>query len=359
MSIGFNVHPGVKDEQRLLDFVNRTRPRWMLFMNNMSLAERAKAISPGTNIIYRDWQPDGAWTNHQNPQDFLDYTQRLLGDRPFYAYVDNEVGLKPEWYSSLIDKNEKTTKLEIVVANISVGTPEFQEWKHPAVSNLIKKIADNRDRIVLGMHEYGHVLVTSGLQDQNYSFAVADWPREILRSKNNFHIGRFKALIDAHPNLPYRIVITEHGWDTLGDMKSRQTLYGAFETSYGWTNCVPYWQKIYGSGLDVAQFMALQVGYADKIIYPYGDGRVECQLLYCYGAVDRKWMPFDFEPNRSFIGYLEDLNSVPVPKPTPPTPVPVPIPEPPIPDDATEPMPPITKLDEFKADLKNYIDKWK
>lgn len=323
-------------------------------MDAMSLADRIKEASPYTNIIYRNWQPDGSWTSHKNPQDFLDYTQRLLGGRDFYAYTDNEYGLQPRWNTELIDKNRLTTKLKLSVANISVGTPEFAEWKNPEVATLVRKIADNRDRVILSTHEYGHVLVTSGLQDQSYTFPIADWPREILKGKNNYHIGRFKALVDAYPDLPIRIVITEHGFDTLGDMQQRQTPYGVFSTSYGWENCVQYWKKIYGSGLDVAQFMALQIGYADKVIYKYGDV-VEGQLLYCYGAVDAKWKPFDFEPNKDFIGYLEALNANGTPVP------PVVIEEPPVvPDDDTIPMPPVVDaLAKFKTYLKSAIDNYK
>lgn len=350
MSIGFNVHNGVKDEPRLVEFYRKTKPRWGLFMNNMSLAQRVKDASPTTNIIYRDYQPDGAWINHSNPQDYIDYTQRLLAGHDFYGYVDNEVGLNPKWYSALIDKNRATANLNLVIGNISVGTPEFAEWKNPDVKALVQKIADNRNHIVLGMHEYGHILMTSGLQDNNWIFPVADWPREILRSKNNYHIGRFKALVDEYPNLPIRIVMTEHGWDDLPDMKTRQSPYGVFPSSYGWTNCVQAWRKIYGSGLDIGQFMALQVGYADKIIYPYGGNRVEGQLLYCYGTNDNRWKPFDLEPNVDFMTYLEALNTEVPATPTPTIP--------PVGNDDTQPIPVITDLQKFKNDLKFYIDNW-
>lgn len=311
--VSFNFHgQGIKNEPRMIKYFTDAQPAWALCMDALGTADKMHNASPNTNLIYRKYVPDGAWYNH-DPVDFLEFMQHELAGRPYWAYVDNEVGLNPPWYTKLIQRNKLYKQpLNIVLPNISTGTPEFVEWKKQDVKDLLFLMADNRDNIVFGGHSYGHVLLNSGFQDQHFVVAKKDWIKTIDPKKNNFHIGREKALFDLYPNLALRMVLTEFGWDTLTDMM------WWLITSYGWRNCVQWWKQMYGNDVDINQLMFDQIVHA--ITYQL-DKRVEAVMLYCYGHVDPKWFSFDFE-GTGLVDLIEAYRPVTPPaQPPPPPPV--------------------------------------
>lgn len=331
--ISFNFHgQGIKNEPRMLQYFRNAQPAWALCMDALGSADKMHDASPNTNLIYRKYVPDGAWYNH-DPIDFLEFMQHELNGRPYWTYVDNEVGLNPSWYTRLIQKNKLYKQpLKIVVTNISTGTPEFAEWKKPDVKELLFLMADNRDNIVMGQHQYGHVLLNSGFQDQHYVINPKEWIKTIDPKKNNFHIGREKALFDVYPNLSLRIVLTEFGWDTLSDMM------WWLNTSYGWRNCIQWWKQFYGNNIDVNLIMFDQIVHA--ITYQL-DRRVEAAMLFCYGHVDPKWSSFDFE-GTGLVDMIENYKPINLPPPPP-----------------TLPPTSVDRLPAFLAELQVLIGKYR
>lgn len=312
-TISFNIHAqggGVVNPNRLLRWHRENRPNWSLVMDNLGYALDIADASPATNVIHRDYTPDGAWFNH-TPEDYLKWQKaRFAGlNANLWGYVDNEAGVRPDWYIELIEKN-KSYKQHIVIGNWSVGTPEPKDFNDPQVRRLLELTAEQREYIVLGLHEYGHGQLTSGYQDQHYWPYNGSWPTSVAPQHNNFHVGRYKFLVDKFPKLPIRMVITEHGWDTLRDM------VWWYPKSKGWQDAADIWRQMWGSDVNVVQTALQQLEYANNVIYRYTNN-VEGQLLFTYGHVGDNWFKHDTERlGEEFLQGLTKINTagtVPIP----------------------------------------------
>lgn len=295
MSIFYNIRAQfVQDEPYLVDLISKHKPAWALVMDGRGLALKLKAASPSTNIIHRTW-PDDGLQYVGSPTDWLNKKTEELKDTGLWAYTVNEIGIQPEWHIELIKlAASRNWPINLVIGNMSVGTPaNIDEWKSPKVLELLKLLDLYRDHVVLGFHEYAHGVITSGFQDKQFETVRTLWPVKVDPAKNNWHVGRFKFCVDAAITAgikPPRIVITEHGFDNLGDMVGK--LPGG-----GWRTLWNYWKSLWGS--EPVDAYAYQLDYAQKVAYAYG-GVVEGQLIFQYGAKESGlWNAFDVEAARS------------------------------------------------------------
>lgn len=281
----------VADKARLVDLTRQHKPKWALVMDDLALARDMQTASPGTNVIVRFW-PDDGLQYLGSPEDFLARKQHEVGlHTNLWVYTTNEPGFSDEivdWHIRVIELNRQLGRpFKLVIMNLSVGTPEPGDWLRPNAQKLLRLLDEEREHVVLGLHEYFHGVVTAGLQGVHYNLDYQNWPTTIDPNKPNWLVGRFMFLVKACQQLgvkPPRMVITEYGADSIG------TWEGWFKPNGGWQALAGFWQKF--MNMSTVDAYLLNLLYPLRVIYP---GLVEAALIFQYGAKSPRWASYNVE----------------------------------------------------------------
>jgi hypothetical protein len=294
--IGWNIHAqGVKDKATLRQRVAQMRPRWLVVMDDAGLARLLKADSPTTNVIVRDWQPDGHWAIHRSPEAFIaDVRSRYSADDigKLWFYVDNEVGLNADYNIRLVELNAQHSQpLNLVIVNASVGSIEPREWEADNGRKLLALADQHRKHIVIGLHDayfMGNPVIL--WNDTVTDLPIAQWPRKRDSGKGNWLVGRHewavRAIRGSHP--PPRFVMTEAGPESITAVEK----YIGGKLEGGWRRQVDYWRDKWNLGAEEAVYHAFY--YMTQV--QYRDTPVEGVCWYCYGHNgDQRWYWYDCE----------------------------------------------------------------
>jgi hypothetical protein len=294
--IGWNIHAvGVKDRATLRQRVAQMRPRWLVVMDDAGLARLLKEDSPTTNVIVRDWQADGHWAIHRSPEAFIAdvrsrYSAADIGK--LWFYVDNEVGLNPDYNIRLIELNAQYAQpLNLIIINASVGSIEPREWEAENGRKLLALADKHRKHIVIGLHDaYFMGNPTVLWNDIVTDLPIAQWPRKRDSGKGNWLIGRHewavRAIRGSHP--PPRFVMTEAGPESI--TAAEKYIGGKLEG--GWRRQVDYWRSKWNLGAEEAIYHAFY--YMTQV--QYRDTPVEGVCWYSYGYNgDARWYWYDCE----------------------------------------------------------------
>lgn len=304
ISINVNGDAPNLDLNRLLAFVGRLRPGWIVIKNNLDLALALATQYPSMQVVYRQW-PDDDRPVRQSPASYITEMAGKVGGRSnVWLYANNESGFSPAVFSWLHDVIDLagSHNLKVVVGNFSVGTPEPNDWSRPDVLDFLRACSDKRDRVVIGLHEYAVGVITSGFvggapddpRHTNY-IPVANWPAD-ARTLTKWHCGRFNFLVQTceAKGIPVpRLLITEHGFDDVSDLKAwAQTLIHdiRYTTIKGWRTLEVQWGQWYQRGAE--QAYAEQLLYADRAIYQ--GTAVEGQCIFCW-ADSGGWSTLDIQ----------------------------------------------------------------
>lgn len=323
MSIGLNVHGhNVANRAALAQHLSRTKPRWLLVLDNLDLAKDIKQSCPATNVIFRAW-PDEALHTRFTPQQWV--SQKLAERGDLWFHTHNEPGFSDavlDWTAQVIEL-AASGGLKVVVLNLSAGTPAPEDWKRPAARRVLEALDKHRATAVLGLHEYFGGVVTSGFVGGFPTrIQPADWPPSVA-DITCWHCGRFRLLMSACADMgiqPPRIVLTEHGADDMSDIKAwldtlqKTPPHGSIR---GWRTLEAQWRAWWtGWTADRAYFE--QLAYADRVIY--AGSPVEAQLVFCYGASSADWQQFNIETSGELLTRLEEYAKSELPPEPPPKP---------------------------------------
>lgn len=360
MRIGHNVHAQSRDfdKNKLLKHVSILQPDWMLVMDDLNLCRDIQAVSSRTKVIYRAFNHENDW-DKISPAAWVAAKKKDIGNADVWAYCVNEGGFDDAllyWYVSVIELAAKAN-LKVVVGNFSVGTPRPEDWRKPAAVAFLKVLDKYRDTAIMGLHEYACGVITSGFlggYPDNAGVAPdsgkvgrnlivpGNWPTaNEAATMTMFHCGRFRFIVTACNALgirPPRIVLTEHGFDDVSDIKlwsDRLHMTVPYTTIRGWKSVQNQWRDWFGKALGwtVARAYFEQLKYADQAIYL--GSCVEGQLIFCWGHTSEMWDQFDISKEDDLHKLLEDYAmqhtppSNPPPVVTTPPPPPVVIPPPP------------------------------
>lgn len=353
--IAFNVHAQTPnfDKAKLLLHVEKSQPPWMLVMDGVQLCQDIQNVSPRTQVIHRSYPDEEIW-HQKTPAQWIEQKKSEVGSRRLWLYTVNEQDLSDalcNWWLEVIRLSARD-EMQLVIGNFSAGTPQASDWTRPLVIELLRACNLNRSRVVLGLHEYACGVITSGfLGGWPDNAGVAPVPdnkgkgRNLVPSVNwplrlevdritRFHCGRFKFLVEACALLGIpapRIVLTEHGFDDMSDIKTWARLqqqtppYDGFR---GWKSLENFWRANYSAqGWTPQRAMFEQLAYADRVLYQ--NSPVEGQLIFCWGQTSSMWDQFDVSKTDEFLKLIEG-QAVPAPIPVPP-PNPPPVPVPPSP----------------------------
>lgn len=309
ISVNVNGDAPNLDLNRLIGFVNRLRPGWLLVKNNLDVALALAAQYPSMQVIYRQW-PDDDRPMRQSPASYITEMAGKVGSHPnVWACSNNESGFKPSvlsWLGDVIDL-AVSHNLKVVVGNFSTGTPEPNDWTRADALDFLRAASANRDHVVIGLHEYAIGVITSGFvggtpvdpSHPNY-IPIANWPAN-ARPLTKWHCGRFNFLVQTceAKGIPVpRLLVTEHGFDDVSDLKAWAQSIPRDGDIKGWRTLGKAWHEWYPQWSH-EQAYAEQLLCADRAIYQ--GTAVEGQLIFCWGD-SGGWSTLDIQS----AGELQD-----------------------------------------------------
>lgn len=301
--LGYNIHAQqLHGHGPLLRHLRVLKPAATLVMDNLPLARAIQRELPGSTVIHRRYMNDGIH-KQLSPSTWLGLHHEDI-EAGVWLYCNNE----PEWSDEAMDWLARMIPLaverraKLVLGNWAVGFPvDPDDWQR--ARKLLELLDLHRETMILGLHEYGCGVLTSGLvggapdeteHHPNY-IRPENWPLD-ARNLTLWHCGRFKFL-NAYCNgvgiKPPRIIITEHGLDDLGDLKDWSNQLARTEPYTdinGWRTLERQWAK-WWPNWSAEEAYYQQLDWADRAIYQKTN--VEAQLIYCYQHVDPRWGPFD------------------------------------------------------------------
>lgn len=320
----------VNDTRKLLDHSARLQPPAMLFYTHQGgMAAEFGREHPHSVVIQRDW-PDDKLHLEGAPSRWLDRRSNGVPES-VYLYTTNE----PGWSNPMLEWHLELMRLAVqrgrrlALLNLSVGTPNPEDWNTPLARDLVKLASAHPDLFVIGLHEYAGGVITSGLIGGNPGrIQRAAWPSpDEAATMTRWHVGRHKFLLD-HCRMwgipPPRIVITEAGFDHTGDIGA--WLQGLKHTApytsiNGWKTLVEQW-RAWWPNWDAQTAYAEQLLWAEKALW----NTVEAVLLFGWGD-SGGWAAYDVSQADTLHKRLE--GSAPQQQPQPqPQPVPQPVPKP-------------------------------
>lgn len=354
--IGYNIHAQrVTDRDRLLTHLTMLHPVALLVLDGKGLGREIKQVLPDTQVIIREYGDKGDDTLHlqMSPEQFLKARAHLSEGGLYPLYTTNEPGFDANvinWHVQVMEL-AAAQRIPLVVGNFAVGLPRPEEW--PLARRMLELLDQHRDLFVLGLHEYGGGVMTSGLVGGAPNGMAADgtgphhpdyilpenWPAKAA-GLTQFHCGRFNFMrlyCESVGIRPPRVILTEHGMDDLGDIKfwtSRLKVRPPYLNIRGWKTLTDQWLDWYhdARGWSPERAYFEQLRWADRAIYQ--GSIVEAQCVFSWGHSSGRWEQFDVADAIETQSLLEVYAAlaVPAPQPEPPpvvvTPAPVPEPQP-------------------------------
>lgn len=340
--ISLNIHgQNVPDGAYLLDVLRKLNPVAVLVMDNLDLAKRIHATLPDTMTIYRHWGADSDDNDalQYSPEAWVKERAAKADGLPLWMYTTNE----PEFNAHNIEWNTRVVELaakqglRVVVGNWGVGKPVDVDNAWNMADRLLRLLDAHRDTAVMGLHEYACGVITSGFiggTPQERGLIMPDtWPEDTTQTGALWHCGRFRFMeryCKAQGIKPPRIILTEHGFDDVSDIKPwTETLKKTPVAGNpggnirGWKTLATQWGEWFGDWTPEQAYFE-QLKYANEKLYK--GSSVEAQLIFSWGHSSPIWYQFDIAEARELhnllIGYASVVDTPPpAPLPDPPPPV--------------------------------------
>lgn len=391
MRFGFNVNgQALGDVAYFLDFVSKLRPSWMLVMSNPDIANQVYQVTDGqTEVIHRVWsEKEGHQWKQQSPESYA--AELMAGkDKHLWKYILNEPGggsneqdvrKMCDWIARVVEIMTDGGH-KVVAANFSVGS--WQDWMigKGAYDRLLSVLSERREVAKFGIHEYTGIVLPLGvgawdrwdLLDRE-KMQPHNWPRLDTKLGTGQHLGDYtkehvpvlyhllrshwfqRRVVDVLKLDPVEFVLTEYGWDRLGDLAAGQNhiydallkrygashnhfeLHGAYTLANVWNHYWPEWST--------SEAVFQQFKWSDTIYS--SDYLSFLPFMWSFGDLwDRRGFNFgaDRELHRMMLEWAEEIRDSDV--------TPVPDPEPKPKPEPTEPDPDEVIMDDFSNILRN------
>jgi len=334
--VSLNIHAQVvKDNNRLMSHLKALDPTTVLVLDGKGLGRDIKQVLPDCKVIIREFGSEGDDTIHlqMSPEEFLKQRAHLAEGQQYYLYTSNEPGYDTkiiDWHVRLMELAAKE-RVPLVVGNFAVGIPRPEDW--PLARRMLELLDQHRDLFVLGLHEYGCGVMTSGLvggapdDPAHPNYIIPDnWPTSV-QGITQFHCGRFNFLIQYCNSVgirPPRVILTEHGMDDLSDIKfwsSQLKVRSGYLNVRGWKSLTDQWAEWYGGrGWSPERAYFEQLKWVDEVVYR--NSIVEGQCIFSWGHSSNMWEQFDIAEAFELQSLLEQYAQgiIPSAAPTPSVP---------------------------------------
>lgn len=340
--ISLNIHgQNVPDEGYLLDVLRKLNPVAVLVMDNLDLAKRILAALPDCMVIYRHWGADSDDNDalQYSPEAWVKERAAKADGLPLWMYTTNEPVFDAhtiQWHERVIELAAKQC-LQVVASNWGVGKPVDVDNAWNMADRLLRLLDAHRDTAVMGLHEYACGVITSGFiggTPQERGLIMPDtWPEDTTQIGALWHCGRFRFLeryCKAKGIRPPRIILTEHGFDDVSDIKPwTETLKKTPVAGNpggnirGWKTLATQWGEWFPDRTPEQAYFE-QLKYANEKLYK--GSSVEAQLIFSWGHSSPIWYQFDVAEARELhnllIGYASVVDA---PPPAPPADPPPPV----------------------------------
>lgn len=343
----YNVHgQNIPDVGRLKSHLLKINPFHLLAMDNLGFLREMMVDLKDTIMIHRNYgitNGDDDVHIKVTPARWLELRAKE-SEGGIYLYTTNEPAFDQksiQWHIELMELAAKQG-VKLVIGNWAVGNPGPDDWGQ--AKRMLELLDQNRDLFVLGLHEYACGIITSGLYGGYPNNAGVQpgtpggqdlvpkdkWPKDVSKI-TQWHCGRFNFLVNycQKNNIkPPRIIITEHGFDDVSDIKGwaeKLEKTQNYSSIRGWKSLRSQWDKWFNPiGWSAERGYFEQLVWADQTIYQ--NSVVEGQCVYCWGHSSEIWEQFDVSEAYEFQGRLEDyakavdvpiVNTKPIPMPKP------------------------------------------
>jgi hypothetical protein len=274
---GLNIlAQSVNDRQRLLNHLERSKPRSVVVMDDLGFALAVRKATPQTTVVYRSYHPhDHEWHTKVSPAEWLAQHVALAQEGLVLQVLNEPQGygdLQPlvRWCVEVMERAAQQN-IRVCLPNFAVGHPK--EDFGAELDDLLR--AFNRfPQHIFGVHEYA---------------------QQSTRDERPYRIGRFTTILRRADVLGLRrpqVIVTEHGRDVGGG------------ESDGWR----------GLGLSEDAYFQFLADCVDL----YNEYDVS-SCIFCYGGGGGgRWRSFDVEHAGTLLDKLEALNKTIQPKAAPP-----------------------------------------
>lgn len=314
------------------DHLLNIEPPVILTMAGTAHAEMLAQRLPDTVVIHRGWN-DATLHRDFSPAKWVERSKHLAQsnvvvhttNEPPNLNDPNEARQIVQWHIDVIRLSEQYG-LRLCILNFGAGSPD--NWE--LYDELLRVVAEHRDRVYIGLHEYGSLNILSGIEYNGQDLTWQTWNElPLLGVDYSFwHIGRYKYLLnycEGNNIAKPKIIFTEYGWDDLQDPKSKEKRANAelevppigFDHYRSWRSLWALWVNYWPQWThERAAFM--QLIWAERYIY------FEPEVIgHCLFAVsdDPMWKKdFDFSDAHTFQALVElNYRGIVVPPTTTPT----------------------------------------
>jgi hypothetical protein len=343
LKLSFGVH-----HENFDDVLLEVQPPVILTMAGSHHATRLAQQLPDTLVIHRGWHDNRLhWTS--TPERFVE-KHKHLAEHGVVIHTTNEPpnpnneeeAAQLVWWHGEVIRLSAQYNLKLCILNFGAGGPDIDEWR--LYDDLLRVVAENRDRVYLGLHEYAAGVIYSGMEYSDPHLALngdwRDWAgdhypfMEISTDVYKFwHTGRYKHLLDYCDdndiNRP-QLIFTEFGWDQLTDNISEQFLsdmeeqyppIAPFDHYRSWHSLLSLWDEWNSSKGNNEFGRDKQLIWANDNLYTEDEVIGLC-LFAVSEAADWK-QDFDYSDAYALLYYLTDRYAhergdiIPVPTPVP------------------------------------------
>ena len=321
--ISLNVHgQNVPDRDFLLKHLVKLQPPAVLIMDAAGFARDVKAALPNTIVIHRSWGAKGDDDIHKqlNPQQWVEQKRKEVDGSDLWCYTSNEPEFSDELLNWHVEVMQLAAKegLKLVVGNWSVGKPNDvdNDWKR--ARRMLELLDQHHDTMILGLHEYACGVISSGFiggtPEERGLIMPESWPQDVSKIGAMWHCGRFNFVVRYCQNegiRPPRIIITEHGFDDVSDIKTwteklakTATFGNPGGNIRGWKTLETQWNTWFSSrGWSPQRAYFEQLKYADQKLYQ--GSVVEAQLIFSWGHSNDIWAQFDIADAKELHSLME------------------------------------------------------
>lgn len=314
MKKGYNIH---SDANGLIDHLGRVNPPFVLVLDNYGLAHDIAVKYPHMQVIYRPYYPaSDAYHLIMSPFDFvMRQKAKWQGEPNIWFHTGNESGLSEkqlQWEMDVVKIAPVTMKF--VVGNPATGTfPDSVDgWKY--ADKYIRFLVENKDRVILGLHEYFDIIPCITMPD--FQNRIKSWDGE---TRPAWHTNRYRWLIDycdtylegKYPN----IVLTEFGNDDLRENRpdspvnkliDATPVTSPYHNIRAFKSLRIFWEATYSKPFDEVYYEMIE--WCEKNVYNHPAILGMCIFAWCENTSE--WDAFNVAYANNFRQRMEKQKMV-------------------------------------------------
>lgn len=299
--IGYNIQAqGLNTDARnkLLAHLLEAKPTTLVVINDKAFAHAIAASLPDTLVFHRQTDVRGGGHiddnihRHMTPEDFWAAATAGLPRLPnLGVYANNEPDFSDEciqWctdvaYIAVADSRP------VVIGNWSVGMPGESPSNLQRATALVNLSAQFPE-VVIGLHEYAVLYWVDRRDENGRVIKTAPTGNE---PPTLWYMGRWKFWAEAFPGVPFKVVITEWGFD---DPAGQYT---------GQLDCLVQWAQWGETNGQTFAYEQLR----DAENEHYKSSQIVGMTLFTYGHIqptpDQDWSDFDWARWGVFLNYVK------------------------------------------------------